>query len=68
METYWGTAEAAWRWVLDQVRYDDAVWIPPAVGSDLEPVHRDSMYDGIGGLAHALAEIRCVREWTAEER
>ncbi|MEV6236097.1 lanthionine synthetase LanC family protein [Lentzea sp. NPDC051838] len=68
METYWGTAEKAWRWVLDQVCYDDALWIPSAVGSELEPEYRDSMYDGIGGLAHVLAEIRCVRDWTPEEQ
>lgn len=68
MGTYWGTAERAWRWVLDQVRYDDHVWIPPAVGEELDPEDRDGMYAGVGGLAHALAEIRLSREWTAEEQ
>ena len=68
METYWGTAEAAWRWVLDQVHYDDAVWIPPSVGGELDPEDRDGMYAGVGGLAHVLAEIRLSREWTAEEQ
>lgn len=68
METYRGTAEAAWRWVLDQVRYDDAVWIPPSVGCELDPEDRDGMYAGVGGLAHVLAEVRLSREWTAEEQ
>ncbi|MET9634536.1 lanthionine synthetase LanC family protein [Lentzea sp. NPDC006480] len=68
MNTYWGTAEAAWRWVLDQVHYDDVVWIPPSVGEELNPDHRDGMYDGVGGLAHVLAEIRLTREWTGEEQ
>ncbi|MGW6928788.1 lanthionine synthetase LanC family protein [Lentzea sp. NPDC054927] len=68
MGTYWGTAEAAWRWVLDQVRYDDAVWIPPSVGEELDPDGRDGMYAGVGGLAHVLAEIRLSRAWTAAEQ
>ncbi|MEU0878583.1 lanthionine synthetase LanC family protein [Lentzea sp. NPDC005914] len=68
MDAYWGTAEAAWRWVLDLVHYDDAVWIPPSVGVELDPEDRDSMYAGVGGLAHVLAEIRLCREWTGEEQ
>ncbi|GGU17709.1 lanthionine synthetase LanC family protein [Lentzea flava] len=67
MDTYWGTAEAAWRWVLDQVRYDDGVWIPPSAGAELDQEDRDGMYAGVGGLAHVLAEIRLCRDWTAEE-
>lgn len=69
METYRGTAERAWRWVLDQVKYDDGVvWIPPSAGGELDPDERVGMYSGVGGLAHALAEIRLTREWTAEEQ
>ncbi|WP_246292299.1 lanthionine synthetase LanC family protein [Lentzea indica] len=68
MAMYWGTAEAAWRWVLDQVRYDDAVWIPPSAGEEPNPVLSDGMYAGVGGLAHVLAEIRLSRDWTAEEQ
>ena len=30
-ETYSSVAEAAWRWVLDQVRWDDGPWIPASV-------------------------------------
>ncbi|WP_232836806.1 lanthionine synthetase LanC family protein [Lentzea terrae] len=69
MNTYWGTAEAAWRWVLDQVHYDDdGVWIPLPAGGVLEPEARDGMYAGVAGLAHVLAEVRLVRSWTAEEQ
>ncbi|MDX8142163.1 lanthionine synthetase LanC family protein [Lentzea sp. BCCO 10_0061] len=67
MGTYWGTAELAWRWVMDQVRYDDGWWIPEYPGGDLDLRLRDGMYAGIGGLAHVLAEIRLSREWTARE-
>lgn len=60
------TAEAAWSWVLDQVRGDDGPWIPESVGPGpvTEPELRDGMHSGIGGLAHVLAEIRLVRGWT----
>jgi hypothetical protein len=68
VDAYRGTAEAAWRWVLDQVRHDDAVWIPPSVGGELDREERDGMYLGVGGLAHVLAEIRLSRDWTAEEQ
>jgi hypothetical protein len=69
MDTYWGTAEAAWRWVLDQVRYDDGtVWIPESAGAELDPDDRDGMWVGVGGLAHVLQEIRLSRAWTAQEQ
>jgi hypothetical protein len=32
------------------------------------PEDRDSLYDGIGGLALALGEIKLAREWTEDER
>jgi hypothetical protein len=64
-------AEAGWRWVLDQVRYDDdGPWIPSAVTGPTatEPAwDRDGMHSGVGGLAHVLAEIRACRPWTDEE-
>ena len=73
-------AEAGWRWVLDQVRWADGPWIPasvpvdnavgPEAGDDEEPPsngYRDGLYDGIGGLAPVLAEVRSTREWTHEE-
>ena len=65
------TAEAAWRWVLDQVRHDEhGPWMPTAVTDppvDEPPSDRDGMHSGVAGLAHVLAEIRLARAWTAEE-
>lgn len=62
------TAEAAWRWVLDQVQYDDqGPWVPSAPPATEPPWDRDGMHSGIGGLAHALAEIARSRPWTGEE-
>jgi hypothetical protein len=62
-------AEAGWRWVLDQVRWDDGPWIPESVPAPTAeaPADRDGMHSGIGGLAHVLAEIRLTRPWTDEE-
>ncbi len=68
--TYRSLAERAWRWVLEQVRWDDGPWIPEAVKEDEDPTvpeYRDGMHSGIGGLAHVLAEVRLSRPWTAEE-
>ena len=70
-ETYRAVAEAAWRWVLDQVRWDDGPWIPVSVTDPpaAEPAwDRDGLHSGVGGLAHVLAEIRLGRPWTAEEQ
>jgi hypothetical protein len=69
-ESYHDLAEAAWRWVLDQVRWDDGPWIPgsatvPEVTDP--PWDRDGTHSGVGGLALALAEIRLARPWTPEE-
>lgn len=69
-EDYRGLAEAAWRWVLGQVREDDGPWIPSSVADDTPgepPEDRDGMHSGIGGLAHVLAEVRQTRPWTDEE-
>ena len=70
-QSYLAVAEAAWRWVLDQVRWDDGPWIPASVTADgtAGPSwDRDGLHSGIGGLAHVLAEIRLGRAWTAEEQ
>jgi hypothetical protein len=70
-ETYRSVAEAAWRWVLAQVRWDDGPWIPGSVTAPATtdiPTDRDGMHSGVGGLAHVLAEIRLARRWTAEEQ
>lgn len=67
-ETYAELGEAAWRWVLDQVRWDDGPWIPVAVPHEGGPPdERDGMHSGIGGLAHVLAEVRETRGWSDEE-
>ena len=68
-ETYAELGDAAWRWVLDQVRWDDdGPWIPVSVPHDgTPPEDRDGMHSGIGGLAHVLAEVRASRSWTDEE-
>jgi lantibiotic modifying enzyme len=67
-ETYRRVAESGWRWVLDQVGWDDGPWIPESVGTELKPEWRDGMHSGVGGLAYVLAEISLARDWTAEER
>ena len=67
-EAYADLGEAAWRWVLDQVRWDEGPWIPESVPHDGgPPAERDGMHSGIGGLAHVLAEVRETRGWTDEE-
>ena len=70
-DTYRELGEAAWSWVLGQVRGDDGPWLPEIVPEDDAPVapgeDRDSFYIGIGGLAPALAEIRRHRALTDEE-
>jgi hypothetical protein len=71
MGSYGEVAEAGWRWVLDQVQWDDGPWIPTSVDDSAPgepPADRDGMHSGIGGLAHVLAEIRLSRPWTAEEQ
>ena len=65
-------AEAGWAWVLDQVHHDDlGPWIPIAVpfdGGHVDlPAERDFVYDGIAGLALALAELRLARPLTGAE-
>jgi lantibiotic modifying enzyme len=68
---YREVADAAWRWVLDQVRWDDGPWIPTSVTGPERPEipdDRDGMHSGIGGLAYVLAEIKLSRPWTAEEQ
>ena len=70
-QTYLAVAEAAWRWVLDQVSWEDGPWIPASVTVPevTEAAwDRDGLHSGVGGLAHVLAEIRLGRPWTAEEQ
>jgi hypothetical protein len=64
-EAYRELGEAAWSWVLSQMREDDGPWLPATVsedGAQMAPAKdRDSLYDGIGGLAPVLAEIAGYR-------
>lgn len=70
--SYQELGEAAWSWVLDQVRGDDGPWFPSAVSEDdpqAAPAgDRDSLYAGIAGLAPVLAEIACSRALTDVEQ
>ncbi|MFL6121932.1 lanthionine synthetase LanC family protein [Actinophytocola sp.] len=61
---YRDIAEAAWRWVLAQLRWDDGPWLPEVS----DPRQSNGFYSGIGGLAYTLAEIRLDREWTVAEK
>jgi hypothetical protein len=68
---YLAVAEEAWRWVMDQVRWDDGPWIPWSVTDPQvtdPPMDRDGLHSGVGGLAQVLAEIRRGRPWTREEQ
>src|SRR5262249_59637187 len=60
-EGYRELGEAAWAWVLGQVRDDEGPWLPEVVSGDEPPAgpgpDRDSVYAGIGGMAPGLAEI-----------
>jgi hypothetical protein len=64
--------EAAWAWVVGQVRGDEGPWLPEAVSGN-EPsagpgADRDSVYAGIGGMAPVLAEIAQYRALTGTEQ
>jgi lantibiotic modifying enzyme len=65
-DVYRELGEAAWSWVLSQVREDEGPWLPETVpddGPDTAPSkHRDTLYSGIAGLAPVLAEIAQYRE------
>jgi len=68
VDRYREVAEAAWRWVLDQVRYDDlGPWIPLTPADSGPAWDRDGMHSGIGGLVHALIAVSATRGWTDEE-
>ena len=71
-EQYRELGEAAWAWVLGQVRGEDGPWLPDVVSGDEQPARpaadRDSVYAGIGGLAPLLAEIGQYRALTTAEQ
>lgn len=70
-EAYRELAESAWAWVLRQVRDPGDPWLPSEVADDgptaPAPEDRDSLYDGIAGLAPVLAEVAEHRSWSDEE-
>ena len=70
--TYRELGEAAWSWVLGEIRGDDGPWLPDIVAPD-DPAtgpgsDRDTLYAGIAGLAPVLAEIGRYRPLTDTER
>ena len=66
---YAQVAQASWRWVLDQVRDGpNGFWLGEHPGQADPTDGSYGMHSGVGGLAHALAEIRLTREWTIEEQ
>jgi hypothetical protein len=70
-EVYLELGEAAWAWVLGQVRDAEGPWLPEVVSGDGPPAgpgaDRDSVYAGIDGLAPVLAEIGQHRALTDAE-
>jgi Lanthionine synthetase C-like protein len=64
--------EAAWAWVARQVQDDAGPWLPAQVTGAGPPAapgpDRDSLYEGIAGLAPVLAEIRQHRPLTDAEQ
>src|SRR5215469_2428083 len=71
-EVYRELGEAAWAWVLGQVRDEQGPWLPEVVAGDGPPAgpaaDRDSVYAGIGGLAPVLAELGQYRALTGAEQ
>ncbi|AUG81926.1 Lanthionine synthetase [Kitasatospora sp. MMS16-BH015] len=71
-DVYRETGEAAWAWVLGQVREEDGPWLAERVVEgepQAEPAaDRDCLYAGIGGLAPVLAEIARCRPLEPAER
>jgi lantibiotic modifying enzyme len=69
---YRDVGEAAWSWVLSQVRGDQGPWLPDTVPDDQPPsgpaADRDSLYAGIAGLAPVLAEIAQSRALSDTEQ
>ena len=69
---YGELGEAAWAWVLGQIRQADGPWLPEEVPDGGQPAvpgeDRDSVYAGIGGLALVLAEIGQSRALSGAEQ
>jgi Lanthionine synthetase C-like protein len=71
-EIYRELGQAAWSWVLAQIRDEDGPWLPETVPDGAPPAgpagDRDSVYSGIGGLAPVLAEIGQSRALSGAEQ
>ena len=66
--TYRELAECAWAWVLTQVRQgDDGVWLTEHPGQTEPGDFPYGTHSGVGGLAHAMEEIRLTRPLAAAE-
>jgi len=66
--TYRELAERAWAWVLTQVRRDaEGVWLAEHPEQTMRGEFAVGMHSGVGGLAHAMAELRLTRPLTAAE-
>ncbi len=67
--TYRELAERAWAWVLTLVRQgDEGVWLAEHPGQTEPGEFPYGMHSGVGGLAHAMEEIRLSRPLTVGER
>src|SRR5918995_6352792 len=67
-DTYRSLAEAAWRWVLTQVRGGGSdLWLPDYPSQTAPGDYPYGMHSGVGGLAHVISEIRLSRDLTREE-
>ncbi len=67
-DTYRSLAEAAWRWVLTQVRGRGSdLWLPEYPAQRAPGDYPYGMHSGVGGLAHVISEIRLSRDLTREE-
>jgi Lanthionine synthetase C-like protein len=65
---YRDLAERSWAWVLSQVREgEDGLWLPERPDQAEPGEYPIGMHSGIGGLAHAMSEIRLTRELTSGE-
>ena len=71
-EVYRELGEAAWAWVLGQIREDGGPWLPEVIPGEGQPAgpdeDRDSLYAGIAGLAPVLAEIGQSRAHSSTEQ